>query len=85
MAVLTDVKRSEVWGKIMQWMSADRIGITGMTKQDLRDALNATDAWIDANVASFNNALPNAAKVNLTAKQKLNLFSAVADARWEVN
>lgn len=52
-----------------------------VTKDVLKAAVDATDSWIDANAASFNNALPVAARQGLTADQKTLLFVYVAMRR----
>lgn len=83
MAVLPDPDRFDIWAKFMRALSAegDKLDIG---KADLREAFNATDAWIDDNAASFNAALPVAARTSLTAKQKVRLFVFVAERRFEV-
>jgi hypothetical protein len=53
-----------------------------ITKAQLDAAINACDDWIDANAASFNTALPVAARTGLTAAQKAELFSLVALRRF---
>ena len=67
---------SEYWSVI--WDSVD------LNKAELLSAVNATDTWIENNQSSFNNALPTAAKNNLTAEQKTLLFCAVAMARVSI-
>lgn len=83
MAILTDEQREEEWADFMYTLSnaAERLDLN---KPELRAAINATDDWIEANSASFNNALPAAAKAALTAKQKTRLFMAVARKRFGV-
>ena len=56
----------------------------GISRQDLAAAFQATDQWQEDNAASYNQALPEAARTNLTAGQKVELFSFVARRRWEV-
>lgn len=80
MAVLADADRKLVWGDLMRSETAQ----VALTKVQFRAAVDACDDWIDQNAASFNNALPTAAKNNLTAKQKQRLFMAVARRRWEI-
>lgn len=53
-----------------------------LTKAQLDAAIAATDDWIDANAAAFNSALPVAARNNLTAAQKAELFHLVALKRF---
>ena len=83
MAVLSDADRVRVWRGLMRyWSAADtRETLQGILKADLRDAVNATDDWIDTNAAAFNTSLPLVVRTNLTAGQKLLLFCAVAAMR----
>lgn len=55
-----------------------------LKRDDLRAAVAAIDAWIDANAASLNTAIPQPARAQLTAKQKAELFMRVMRRRWEV-
>ena len=83
MAVLTNVDRKELWAEFMRYSSSIWEWI-GLNKAELRAAVDATDSWIDSNQAGFNNALPAAAKSNLTQKQKVRLFLEVAKKRFDV-
>ena len=83
MAVLTETDRQEIWAEF-QNKSSNIWELLGLSKADLRAAVDATDQWIEDNQASFNNALPTAAKTALTAKQKVRLFLAVAQKRFDV-
>ena len=83
MAVLTNADRQELWAEYMRFSSNTREEI-GLSKDELRTAVDATDDWINANQASFNDALPIAAKSNLTQKQKVRLFLEVAQKRFDV-
>lgn len=56
-----------------------------MTKADLLAAVAAVDDWIDANAASYNQALPQPARDALTAPQKVELLYRVARRRYEVD
>jgi hypothetical protein len=47
------------------------------SKDDLRSSVQAVDAWIDANQASYNGALPEPFKSTATATEKALLFMAV--------
>jgi hypothetical protein len=64
-----------------QWMRDQTETLSGVTKTDLRQAVDATDAWIDANQAAFNTALPAAFRNNATLAQKTLLFCYVAMRR----
>ena len=85
MAVLPDDERKQIWSAFMSKLG-DRQEANGftMTKQQLRDAVNDIDEWINDNQASFNSALPEPAKSQLTAKHKVELFMWVAKRRWEI-
>lgn len=54
-----------------------------LSKTDLDAAVAATDDWQDANQVNFNNALPSAARTQLSAAQKAELFLLVAKKRLE--
>lgn len=81
MAVLTTEERKQVHNGLMRHWSRLREVVAGLTKADLLAAIDATDDWINSNATSYNNALPTAAKNNLTATQKTLLFCAVAARR----
>lgn len=83
MAVLSNTDRQALWAKFMSDESG-RGNSIDTNKPDLRAAVDAIDNWIDSNITSFNNAIPEPAKTNLTAKQKYELFKIIADRRWEV-
>ena len=73
MAVLDSTARQAIRDAIMR---ARNIG--AVTKTDLRAAIDATDAWIDANAAAFNTALPEPFKSAANAQEKTVLFCYVA-------
>lgn len=54
-------------------------------KQDVQAAVNAIDDWVEANMASFNAAIPEPARAGLTSKQKAKLLMFVISRRWEVS
>lgn len=78
MATLPASDRQGVWRGLMRFWSALREPVSGVTKADLQAAVDATDNWIDSNAASYNAALPVAARTGLTLSQKTLLFCAVA-------
>lgn len=55
--------------------------LTGVTKPQLRAAIDATDDWIDSNQTSFNNALPAPFRTSASLTQKTFLFCYVAMRR----
>lgn len=77
MAALPEPDRVEVTAKLQrlaQWLAIS----CGITKADLKAAVDATDTWIDSNQTSFNNALPVAARNSLSLTQKTLLFTYVS-------
>lgn len=93
MAVLNDADRVKVWQDYMRKLSADSAASvnagTGsipiaVNKVELRAAINAIDAWVDANASSFNTAIPQPARAALTAKQKAELLMFVVLRRFEI-
>lgn len=83
MAILADQDRADATALLQSDMSRDREQIAACLKADLRAAFNATDQWVSDNAASFNAALPIAARNNLTAAQKSRLFVAVLTKRYQ--
>jgi hypothetical protein len=81
MAVLSDTDRVEVWADLMQKFSADGESI-GVTKTDLRAAVNAIDAFLNDNAATINSAIPQPARGALTAPQKAILLMFVVSRRY---
>lgn len=77
MAALTAPVRALISAAIQRLWS-DRREACAFTKAELAAAVDATDAWIDANAAAFNAALPVAFRTNATAAQKTYLFCLVA-------
>ncbi len=84
MAILSDADREQIWKEFMERHSSLREPIA-VTKSDLRVAVNAVDTWVEANKASFNAALPEPAKSNLSAKIKAALLTFVVERRWEAS
>jgi len=82
MAVLPDAQRKAARSLFVYGPGATHE--IDLSKMDLRAAIDATDEWINDNSASFNTALPEPAKSNLTAAQKARLLMVVIQKRWEV-
>lgn len=81
MATLTSEQRQEVRAELSALLSHARQPFA-LTKAQFLAAIEATDDWIEANAASFNSALPAAARTGLTAAQKARLFYFVALKRF---
>jgi hypothetical protein len=77
MAVLGESDRAEVWAEYMR----DGDGAPTITKAQLRAVVNAIDDWVDANATSFNTAIPQPQRSELTTKQKAALLVYVVIRR----
>lgn len=75
MAVLPDVDRITVNAEFMRRVKS---AYGGITKPQLKAAVDATDDWIETNTAAFNSALPLAARNGLTTAEKTLLFCYVS-------
>ena len=83
MAELPSEDRARIWRGLQRHWSNDREPV-GVSKDELRAAIDAADTWINDNQAGFNASLPTAARDNLTQAQKTLLFCAVALARVNI-
>ena len=84
MAALSAQDREALFGKYASDISLRRLP-TGLTKAELRAAINAIDDWADANQTSFNTSIPQPARAALSAKEKAMLLMYVIARRWEVS
>lgn len=80
MAVLSNAAREEIFTALAKELSRTRTSIS-LVKDELRAAINAADAWADANATSFNAAIPQPARGALTASGKARLLRAVIKRR----
>ena len=78
MAVLVDADRALV---LTQWMRQNREDC-GVTKADVRAAVDALDLYLDTNATAINTAIPQPARGALTSAQKARLLSLVALRRF---
>lgn len=83
MAELSTEDRKRVYRGLMRFWSGLRESLA-LSKAELLAAVNATDTWIDDNQVSYNTALPQVARDNLTQAQKTVLFCVVALARVSI-
>lgn len=79
MALMTAEERRRVWAYIMRLGAGATV--PNCVKADIREAVDATDAWIDTNAASYNTALPVLFRNNATVVQKTLLLCYVAMRR----
>ena len=81
MAILSDDDRKIVHSTYMKNVSSQRGTFATLTKENIRDAVNAIDQWISDNTASFNQSIPLPARSALTTEQKEDLFLIVLKRR----
>lgn len=84
MAVLSDADREAVWASFMETASPFLETLFGMSKVDIRAAVNALDQWAEDNAAAVNSAIPQPARGAMTAKQKARLLVWVIERRWKI-
>lgn len=78
MAVLSDADRALCYSAFIQEIGSLREPFNGITKTDLRAAVNALDDFLVTNAATINAAIPQPARASLTTAQKARLL------RWVV-
>lgn len=78
MATLSLQDRFDIWADLMR----QNLGTVNITKPQLRAAVDALDDFMDSNATALNNALPAAARTNLTTPQKAAVLSAVIAKRY---
>mgnify|MGYP003655848772 CR=1 FL=1 len=79
MAVLAEADRKEIWAEFMR--QPDGV-IAGLTKAELRAAVDALDDYFNTNAAAINTAIPQPARGALTTVQKAKLAKAVLTQRY---
>ena len=80
MAVLPPSERFKVWATFMA--SRQTGPVNDLLKADIRAAVDALDAFLDANASAVNTSIPQPARSRLTAKQKARLLQLVIDQRY---
>lgn len=81
MAILSDDSRREVWADAIRQFSNDREPV-GITKADLRAAVDALDTFLNSNASAINTAIPQPARGALTTAQKARLLMYVIQRRY---
>lgn len=76
-AVLPALDRDRVW----RWFMRRNTDPCNFTKADLAAAVDACDAWVEANASSFNTSLPQPFRGAASAQQKTDLLCYVAQRR----
>lgn len=81
MAVLSDSAREGVRSQLIHGVMERRESI-GLTKADLRAAVNAIDQFLEDNASAINQAIPQPARGALSTAQKAHLLVLVALRRY---
>lgn len=84
MAVLSDADRLRIRNGLMRYWSNLQETVAGITKTDLKAAVDAADSWVDSNAASYNSALPATFRNNATTGQKSLLLVGVVLLRFNI-
>jgi len=81
MAELSGEQRRALWAELMERLSREQQPIA-VTKAELRAAVDAVDAWVNANAASLNGAIPQPARGALSTAQKAMILAFVVEKRY---
>lgn len=81
MAILSTQARQVAFKGFIDELNSIREPISTL-KGELQAAIDAADQWLEDNAASFNSALPVAARTKLTSKQKARLLVYVIIQRY---
>lgn len=78
---LTEQQRSNLHAEIMQTLSREQEPV-GITKLELRAAVDALDDFLETNASAINTAIPQPARSSLTVSQKARLLAYVTLRRF---
>lgn len=81
MAVLTDPQRAAIWSAFMAELSGERTSTNGITKADIRAAIDALDSFMNTNASAINSAIPLPAR-NLSTAIKARMLMFVVRQRY---
>jgi len=81
MAALSDEDRAELSAEYNREISNERVPC-GITKADIRAAVNALDTFLNDNAAAINSAIPQPARGTLTTAEKARLLKLVITRRY---
>lgn len=82
MAALSAGDRLLCYSDFVREVGGDRETFNGVTKADLKAAVNALDDFLVANAAAINAAIPQPARASLTAAQKARMLMWVIRYRY---
>ena len=78
---LTVQEKLAAYQAFSQQISTNREEISGVVKDDVKQAVADIDDWVDANAAAFNTAISQPARGALTTEQKAALLMYVVIKR----
>jgi hypothetical protein len=81
MAQLTESQRRQIWRGLMRYWSKQGKQLGAMVKEDIYDAVVATDVFIEDNQGAFNQAIPQPFRAEADLDDKTLMFCAVAAMR----
>lgn len=84
MAVLSNSERADAAAEMQRDESRERQTIAGL-KSEVRDLINAMDDYLDTNAIAMNQAIPQPARGNFTARQKARALIYVVNKRFLQN
>jgi hypothetical protein len=82
MAILADTDRKVIWAEFMSAVSNINEPVTGLTKAELKAAVDAIDTFMSNNATALNTAIPQPARGALSIAQKARLLSMVIKRRY---
>lgn len=82
MAALSAGDRLLCYSDFVREVGGDRETFNGVTKADLKAAVNALDDFMVANATAINTAIPQPARASLTAAQKARMLMWVIRYRY---
>lgn len=82
MAALSAGDRLLCYSDFVREVGADRETFNGVTRADIKAAVNALDDFLVANAAAINAAIPQPARASLTVAQKARMLMWVIRYRY---
>lgn len=80
MTTLADQDRFDVWTALMR--DGGFVSANGVSKADLRAAVDAIDSYLNTNASAINSAIPQPARANLSTPIKALLLQGVVQKRY---
>lgn len=82
---LTETDRRRIWRGLMRHWSNEGKQLGDVVKEDIYDAIVATDEYQEGSQAAYNQALPEPWRTEADAEEKTLMFCAVAAMRVSVD